>query len=122
MTGSKAAIGGVLSKKLLLFRNIQKKTSDLESLFNKFAGLGVCNFIKKRLQLSCFSLYIEKFLRTPVLKTSGNGYLSGSLNPLHVSFYSSWKHQKMRASGIFSGCTKRPMAQNALIRHCIEAK
>ena len=44
------------------------KTPELESLFNKFAGLEVCDFIKKRLQLSCFPLNIAKLLRTPILK------------------------------------------------------
>ena len=33
----------------LKFRNVYKKTSVLESLFDKVAGLSVCNFIKKRL-------------------------------------------------------------------------
>ena len=40
----------------------------LESLFNKVAGLQACNFIKKRLQHSCFSVNIVKFLRTLILK------------------------------------------------------
>ena len=40
----------------------------MESLFNKFAGLEVCDFIKKRLQLSSFPLNIAIFLRTPVLR------------------------------------------------------
>ena len=48
--------------------NIQGKTPELESLFNKAAGLKAYNFIKKRLQLSCFPLNIAKFLRTPILK------------------------------------------------------
>ena len=41
---------------------------ELESLFNKAAGLEACNVIKKRLQLWCFPLNIAKFLRTPILK------------------------------------------------------
>ena len=45
-----------------------RETPVLESLFNKFAGLRTCNFIKKRLQLSCFVVNIVKFLRTPILK------------------------------------------------------
>ena len=36
----------------------------LESLFDKVAGLKVCNFIKKRLQHRCFPVNIAKFLRT----------------------------------------------------------
>ena len=45
------------------FRNIERKTTELESLFNKVAGLGL-QFIKKRLQRRCFPLNIAKFLRT----------------------------------------------------------
>ena len=37
----------------------------LEPLFNKAAGLNVCNSIKKRLQQRRFLLKVEKFLRTP---------------------------------------------------------
>ena len=36
----------------------------LDSLFNKVAGLQTCNFIKKRLQRSCFPVKFAKFLRT----------------------------------------------------------
>ena len=36
----------------------------LESLFNKSAGLQVCNFMKKRLQHRCFPVNIAKYLRT----------------------------------------------------------
>ena len=36
----------------------------LESLFNKIADLQVCDFIKKRLQHSCFPVYIVEFLGT----------------------------------------------------------
>ena len=35
----------------------------LESLFNKVSGLNAGNFIKKRLQRSCFPVNIAKFLR-----------------------------------------------------------
>ena len=35
----------------------------LESLFNKVAGLQVCNFIKKRLQHKCFPVNIEQLLK-----------------------------------------------------------
>ena len=35
----------------------------LESVFNRFAGLQVCNIIKKRLQRDCFPVNTEKFLR-----------------------------------------------------------
>ena len=36
-----------------------------ESLFNKVAGPQACNFIKMRLQYSCFPVKFAKFLRTP---------------------------------------------------------
>ena len=41
------------------------KTSVLESIFNKAAGLKVCNSIKKNLQLSCLAVKLAKFLKTP---------------------------------------------------------
>ena len=44
------------------------ETPVLESLFNKAAGLKVCNFIKKRLQHRCVPVNIAKFLGTPILK------------------------------------------------------
>ena len=49
------------------------ETPVLESLFNKAAGLQVCNFIKKRLQHRCFPVIIANFLRIPILRTSANG-------------------------------------------------
>ena len=39
-------------------------------LFNKDAGLNVCNAIKKRLQHRCFPVNITKFLRTAFYRTS----------------------------------------------------
>ena len=44
--------------------NVHRKTAALESLFNKVPVLQACNFIKKRLQQSCFPVNIAKFLRT----------------------------------------------------------
>ena len=41
----------------------------LESRFNKVADLKARNFIKKRLQHSCFSVNIAKFLGTTILKS-----------------------------------------------------
>ena len=42
------------------------------SLFNKVAGPHTCNFIKKRLQYSCFPVNIATFLSTPFSQnTSG---------------------------------------------------
>ena len=41
-----------------------KKTSALESLFNKVGGLKPCNFIKRRLQYCFFPVKFAKLLRT----------------------------------------------------------
>ena len=45
------------------FRNINRKTTVLKSLFNKAAGLQVFNCIKKRLRHNCFPVNIAKFFR-----------------------------------------------------------
>ena len=45
-----------------VFRNVYKKTSMLESLFNKVTGLKACNFILKRLQHRSFTVNIAKYL------------------------------------------------------------
>ena len=86
--GPKAATGGVLSKKLFLkkIRNIQRKKPKLESLFIKFAGLEVWDFIKERLQLSCFPLNFVKFLRTPILKNICERVLLRVLKPTSCLF------------------------------------
>ena len=42
--------------------NIHRKTPVLESLFNKAAGLKVCNFIKKKLQHMFFPVNMAKCL------------------------------------------------------------
>ena len=49
------------------------ETPVLGPLFNKAAGLQVCNFIKKRLQHRCFPVIIANFLRILILRTSANG-------------------------------------------------
>ena len=53
------ATGGVLYFKK--FRNIHRKTTVLESLFIKVAGIQPCKFIEKRLQRRCFPVHIENF-------------------------------------------------------------
>ena len=45
-----------------------RKTSVLESLFNKVADLQDCNVIKMRLQHRCFSVNIAKYFRAAILK------------------------------------------------------
>ena len=46
----------------------------LKSLFNKVAGLQAWNFIKKRLQHSCFLVNIVKFLTTLISKNNCEQY------------------------------------------------
>ena len=46
----------------------------LKSLFNKVAGLQAWNFIKKRLQHSCFLVNIVKFLTTLISKNNWEQY------------------------------------------------
>ena len=46
------------------FCKFYRKISVLEFLFNKAAGLKVCNSIKSRLQHRCFPVELAKFLKT----------------------------------------------------------
>ena len=48
---------GVLKK----FRNIQRKTTVLEFLFNKVEGLQACNFIKRKLNTDVFLWKLRNF-------------------------------------------------------------
>ena len=50
------------------FRIFYRKPSVLESLFNKFADLRACHFIKKKLQRKCFPVKLEKLLSGAILK------------------------------------------------------
>ena len=50
------------------FRNIHRKTPVLESLLIKLQAFRPSNFIKKRVQHTCFPKNITKGLRTPILK------------------------------------------------------
>ena len=50
------------------FRKFHRKTTVLESLFNKVAGLKACNFIEKGPQYRCSPVKFAKFLRTSILK------------------------------------------------------
>ena len=51
-----------------------KNFAVLEFLFNKVAGLQVCNFIKKRLQHWCFSMKFAKSLRASFLQNTFGGW------------------------------------------------
>ena len=57
------------------------KTTELESLFNKFEGFQAGNFITKRLQHRCFPVNIAKFLKASVLKI----VISTGLRPATLS-------------------------------------
>ena len=72
------------------FLNIYRKTRVLELLYNKFAVLQVCKFIKKRLQHRCFPLNIAKFLRTTLL-IEQQIFLKLCLKPARTS---PWRSQK----------------------------
>ena len=50
------------------FHKFHRKTSVLKYLFDKVAGLNVCNFIKKRLQHKCFPVKFAKCLRITILE------------------------------------------------------
>ena len=76
---SEAAVHRFSSKYAFLkFRNIQRKATVLESLFNKVADLKAHNLIKKRIQHMCFPVNIEKFSRTVFHRTP----------PVAASYYS----------------------------------
>ena len=47
------------------FVNFTEKKSDMESLFNKVAGLNVCKVFLERLHHRCFPVKFTKFSRTP---------------------------------------------------------
>ena len=69
-----------------------------ESLFNKVAGLKVCNFIKKRIQHKCFPLNIANFLRTPVLKN----ICERLLLKIALDFWNRGHHEHFWSTGIKS--------------------
>ena len=52
--------------KIGVFENVHRKTPVLESLFNKFAALKDCNFIKKRLKRRCFLVNILKNFKNSI--------------------------------------------------------
>ena len=52
------------------FRKIHRTTPVLVSLFDKVAGLQVCNFIKKTLQHRCFPVKFVRILKTPILRVT----------------------------------------------------
>ena len=70
------------------FRKFHRKTPVLESLFNKLAGLKVCNIIKNWLQRRFFLVKFAKLLRTTILKNICQRFF------LEIcKFY--WKHHSM---------------------------
>ena len=68
------------------FRNIHNKTPVSEYLFNKFAGLKACNFIKKRLQLGCFFLWILRNVYDhPFWRTRTSGCFWNLVNHIRLN-------------------------------------
>ena len=61
---SEAVTGRLQIRSSQKFFKFHRKSSVLESLFNKAAGLRACNSIKKRLQHRLFPEKFAKFLRT----------------------------------------------------------
>ena len=58
--------------------NIHRKTSALESQFNKVAGLEAYKFIKKRLQHRCFPVNIANLLRKLYLTLFRMGFFGAA--------------------------------------------
>ena len=57
---TEAATEGVVYKKMFFkSTQISQKNSCVEFLFNKVAALGVCSFIKKRLESTCFNEHLQ---------------------------------------------------------------
>ena len=69
------------------------------SLFDKVAGLQVCNFIKKRLQHRWFSVKIVKFLRTPKNHLQTTAFVNSRMAIFQESLALSFK-QNALTSGI----------------------
>ena len=71
-----------------------------ESLFNKYAGLEACNFIKKRLQSRFFPVKFAKFLRTPIFTDTSRGcFWKYLMNSLFILFENNeWCHFVVRIS------------------------
>ena len=61
-----------------------------KSLFNKVAGLQVCNFIEMRLQHRCFPVNTTKFLRTPILSICERLLLK------HCNFFKNSLYEKQK--------------------------
>ena len=79
-----------------VFCKFYRKTSMLESVFNKVAGLKASNIIKNRLQHRCFPVKFAKFLRTPILNNicerllllsvTSEAYLGPCATPYQTAF------------------------------------
>ena len=74
------------------------KTYVLESLFNKYAGLEACNFIKKILHRRCFSVKFAKFLRIPF--TEHIRWLLLEISH-ELSLYGIWEQWMVSFSGTY---------------------
>ena len=70
----------------------------LESLFNKYAGLKACNFIKKRLQHRCFPNICEIFKNTYFYRTHP---VAASGNISLLSLYWIWERWMVSFRGTY---------------------
>ena len=71
----------------VLFLNIQRKTTEFESLFDKVTGLQSCSFIKKRLQFRYYFLNIAKFLRTALFIEHFRWLVFDPVSHLRLNFF-----------------------------------
>ena len=72
----------------------------LEFLFNKVAGLQVCNFIEKRLQHRCFHVKFTKSLIASFLQNpSGGCFWKYLMNSVFIAYENDeWYHCVVRVS------------------------
>ena len=65
------------------FRKTYRKTPVPEFLFDKAIHHQACNFIKKRLQLGCFTVNFAKLFKSSLLQDSSGEYFSFQFNLLN---------------------------------------
>ena len=70
-----------------VFRIFHRKTSTLESVFSKVAGLRACDVVKNKLRHGCFPVRFAKFFRIPILKNICRRLLLHFRHNSHHHFY-----------------------------------
>ena len=90
----------------------------VKSLFNKVAGLQVCNFIEMRLQHRCFPVNTTKFLRTPILSICERLLLK------HCNFFKNSLYEKQKENipsffkkRVFTGQNRKDPGQSHFTIH-----